>query len=70
MTATPIAARFTEDPPESAMEKQRAIEGWMVIKDRATGRAFIVGMNDRINALWLLKLMNAADEQLPIGEVA
>lgn len=59
---TDIAARFIEDPPSGKLEEERAHEGWMVIKDRATGRAMILNGNSREMALWILRALNAADQ--------
>ena len=73
MTPPSIHDRYIEDPAESPAEKERAEHGWMVIKDRATGRAYIVCMLTRANALYLLQLMNAADrtlDRLPVEDAA
>ena len=53
----------------SAIDAQREVEGWMVIKDRATGRALIVMANTREAALWLLKAINLADKTADRMEV-
>lgn len=57
-----ISDRFFEDAAESPAEKDRAAQGWICIKDRATGRAMIAWANTRVGALWLLRAMNVADK--------
>lgn len=57
-----IHDRFIEVAAVGAAERQREAEGWTVIKDRATGRAFVIGANDRAGALWVIRALNAADK--------
>lgn len=57
-----IHDRFIEDFAETPAEKQRAKEGWICIKDRATGKVILACANDRPSALWVIRAMNAADK--------
>lgn len=57
-----IRDRYVEDPAETPLEKERAKEGWIIIKDRATGRALIVCAITRAGALFVLRALNTADK--------
>lgn len=55
-----INDRYIEDPAETPLEKARAEQGWIIIKDRATGKALIVCAITRARALFV-RALNAAD---------
>lgn len=62
MTVPPgIHDRFFEVPASSPAEREREDGGWTVIKDRTTGKAIVIGANDREGALWVIRALNAAD---------
>ena len=56
-----INDRYIEDPAETPLEKARAEQGWIIIKDRATGKALIVCAITRAGALFVVRALNAAD---------
>jgi hypothetical protein len=56
-----INDRYIEDPVETPLEKARAEQGRMIIKDTATGKALIVCAITRAGALFVLRALNAAD---------
>ncbi len=56
-----IDDRYIEDPAETPLEKARAEQGWIAIKDRATGKVLMVCANTRAGALFVLRALNAAD---------
>lgn len=72
MIAPNIHDRFYEVIASSPAEREREEGGWTVIKDRATGKAIVIGANDREGALWVIRALNAADktEDRLSGEVA
>lgn len=56
-----IDDRFVEISPSNDRERERREEGWLFLRDRATGRVFTIWAPDLESALWCQRALNAAD---------